>query len=225
MNSVRPAPGSAELQKQARALGDPTRHAIFRDIADASDPVAVATLTARHGLNHNAVRQHLAKLVDAGLVVESKAPASGRGRPRLVYRVDPSAESRWGVTGPYERLSHLLTEIIRSGDEPLEVGRRAGRKYHVAETDPDAVVDGITEAMLREGFDPQVCRQGANVDIVLGTCPYLSAALIDPETACALHLGIAQGVAENTGVIVDELAARDPRRAGCRLRLRTPPRD
>ena len=63
-----------------------------------------------------------------GLVVESTAPSVGRGRPRLRYTVDASADSRWGVAGPYERLSLMLTEIIRTGESAVEVGRRAGRR-------------------------------------------------------------------------------------------------
>ena len=87
------------LQRQARALGDPTRHEVFRVVAQAGRPIDVAELTEHFGLNHNAIRQHLAKLVEAELVVETKAPATGRGRPRLVYEVDPRSESRWGVAG------------------------------------------------------------------------------------------------------------------------------
>jgi predicted ArsR family transcriptional regulator len=54
-------------------------------------------MTVHFGHNHNAIRQQLAKLVDAGLVVESRARAKGRGRPRLEYVVDPIADGRWGV--------------------------------------------------------------------------------------------------------------------------------
>jgi hypothetical protein len=50
------------LQKQARALGDPTRYRIFRFIADAAEPMGVAALTDHVGLSHNAVRQYLAEL-------------------------------------------------------------------------------------------------------------------------------------------------------------------
>ena len=103
------------LQHQARALGDPTRHAIFRHVSDAPAPVGVAELTQLLGLHHNAIRQHLAKLVEARLLVESSARPAGRGRPRLLYTADPSTDSRWGVTGPYERLSVLLAEVVRSG--------------------------------------------------------------------------------------------------------------
>ena len=113
------------VQEQARALGDPTRHAIFSRIAEAGQPVGVSDLNEDFSLNHNAIRQHLAKLVDAGLVVETKAPPTGRGRPRLVYAIDPAVEGQWGTSGPYERLSRLLIEIIRTGLDPDD-GRSAG---------------------------------------------------------------------------------------------------
>ena len=71
---------TATMQEQARALGDPTRHAIFRRIADAGRPLGVAELNEHFPLNHNAIRQHLAKLVSAGLVVESKSTDGRPGR-------------------------------------------------------------------------------------------------------------------------------------------------
>ena len=207
------------LQQQARALGDPTRHELFRYIADAARPVDVAELTEHVGLHHNAVRQHLAKLVEADLVSEAAAPRVGRGRPRLVYTVDPSAESRWGVTGPYERLTLMLTEIIRSGDTPVDVGRRFGARLRVAtkrETDP---VSSFVDAMEGHGFEPTTTRRGDQIDIVLGACPFETTALADPDTVCGLHLGLAIGTADSLeGFVVDELIPRDPRRGTCRLR-------
>ena len=209
------------LQVQARALGDPTRHDIFRYVADASGPVGVAELTAWFGLNHNAIRQHLAKLVDAGLVVEGTDAPAGRGRPRLSYALDPSAESRWGVTGPYERLSLLLSEIVRTGDTPIEVGRRAGQRRQLrtggaVAADPVGV---LVDHMAREGFAPTSRRQGRTIDVVLHECPFATTALADPDTVCALHLGLAEGIADASGgLVIDELLPKDPRRAGCRLR-------
>ena len=213
------------LQQQARALGDPTRHGVFRYVADADHPVGVAELTDHFGLNHNAIRQHLAKLLDAELVVESRVSSGGPGRPRVVYEVDPNAESRWGVTGPYERLSLLLTEIIRTGSQPQEVGRRAGERYRSGEAQgADEVLAEINEAMAREGFEPDIRRVGDRVEIVLQNCPYASTADLDPRTICSLHRGIAEGVAGDEGsVVVDELIAFDPHEAGCRLCLRVAP--
>jgi predicted ArsR family transcriptional regulator len=209
------------LQEQARALGDPTRHAIFQYIAAAAKPVDVAELTDHLGLNHNAIRQHLAKLVDAGLVTEGRASGGGRGRPKLLYELDPGADSRWGVAGPYERLSVLLTEILRSGDSPYEVGKRSvGHDSPAAAgEDPLALV---VDVMDRQGFEPEVRNdRGRKVDVVLRTCPFASAVLADPDVICDLHLGMAEGVAELSGdrLVVDELVAHDPRRAGCRLRM------
>ncbi|MFN7148402.1 MAG: helix-turn-helix transcriptional regulator [Microthrixaceae bacterium] len=210
---------SPSLQVQARALGDPTRHRIFEYLVDAGAPTGVAELTDHFGLNHNAVRQHLAKLVDAQLVVEATAAPSGRGRPRLEFSIDPSAESRWGVTGPYEQLSVLLTEIVRTGDEPVEVGRRAARRRRLGAASDSDPLDVLVDEMTRQGFSPVVRHRGNSTEVVLQDCPFSSAVLTDPETICQLHLGMARGVAETVeGLTVDELIPKDPRRANCRLR-------
>lgn len=209
---------ATRLQTQARALGDPTRHSVFRHIADARGPVDIAELTEHFGLNHNAIRQHLAKLVDAELVFEAKAPAAGRGRPRLVYTTGPAAEGRWGTTGPYERLSRLLVEIIRTGRGPEEVGRRASDQFRVPAPSGDVTAD-IAGAMERQGFDPEVRPGRRGPEIVLHTCPFASAAVDDRATVCSLHLGLAEGLAEGSDISVEELVAYDPRRAECLLRL------
>jgi predicted ArsR family transcriptional regulator len=216
---------TATLQEQARALGDPTRHEIFRYIADAGRPVDVAELTAHLGLNHNAIRQHLAKLVHAELVTETSALKSGRGRPRLNYRIHPAAESRWGVTGPFERLTLLLTEMLRTGDSAEDVGRRSVRPRRLGATAADDPLELLVDTMAQQGFEPEARARGERVDVVLRTCPFASAAAVDPDTVCALHLGIALGVADQTDgrLVVDELVPHDPRRANCRLRVRLEP--
>jgi predicted ArsR family transcriptional regulator len=212
-------PPVSTQQLQARALGDPTRHRIFRYVADADRPIDVAELTGHIGLHHNAIRQHLTHLVAADLVTESTAAPAGRGRPRLVYQVAPSVDSRWGVTGPYEALSVLLTEIIRTGDTAVEVGRRAGSASTRPPTGDQHPADALVLRMARLGFSPVREGRGGNVDLVLQACPYETAALADPATVCGLHLGLALGLAESIGgIIVDDLVRQDPRGAHCRLR-------
>jgi predicted ArsR family transcriptional regulator len=206
------------MQRQARALGDPTRHAIFRHLAHTGRPIGVAELNERFPVNHNAIRQHLAKLVAAGLVLESKEQGGGRGRPRLVYELNPAAEGQWGTAGPYERLSLLLVEIIRTGKAPGEVGRDAAAVFRATASAGDPIAD-ISLAMARQGFDPEVHRTEAGAEIVLHNCPFASVAAADRDTICALHLGIAEGLADDTDVAVAELVAFDPEHADCLLRV------
>lgn len=214
-----------DLQEQARALGDPTRYAVFRFVADARRRVDVAELTANFALNHNAIRQHLAKLVDARLLEEATLRGAGRGRPRYTYGVHPAADSRWGVTGPYERLSLLLTETLRTGDEPVEIGRRFGSRAGSEASPENDPLEHLVGVMARQGFDPEVRRRGRRVEVVLRVCPFETAALSDPDTVCGIHLGMAEGLAGLTGgrLTVEELVPHDPRRAKCRLRLRLEP--
>jgi predicted ArsR family transcriptional regulator len=210
----------ATLQQQARALGDPTRHELFRYLLAATGSVDVAALTAHVKLNHNAVRQHLAKLVAADLVEETVLRGRGPGRPRYTYRVAAGAQSRWGPVGPYERLSQMLVEMIATGDGPLAVGQRAGRRFRAAAPTGADLVGDLADLMERHGFDPEVQRKGRRAEVVLGTCPFASAALADAATICALHLGILEGFVDGTGAVVDQLVPKDPRRAQCRIRLR-----
>jgi len=214
------------LQQEARALGDPTRHAIFRTLAAADRPLDVGDLTERFDLNHNAIRQHLAKLVAAGLVTESRAAAAGPGRPRNVYAVDAAAAGRWDDTGPYEELSRLLAEIITSGDSAEEVGRRSGSRLAAAVAaaagDP---LDTLVAAMARQGFDPEVVQSRAGdrgpeqAEIVLHRCPFATTADEARDTVCSLHLGLAEGLVGGSGLQVRELIAREPASADCRVRL------
>ena len=208
------------MQDQARALGDPTRHSIFRYVADSATPVGVAELTDHLGLNHNAIRQHLARLVETGLLLEGTAPPAGRGRPRLLYRENPNADSRGGVTGPYERLASLLAEVVRTGDNPEEVGHRAGLRTGVADRAPHVdPMTAFTEEMARQGFSPTLERHGVDATVTLMNCPFESVVPADADTVCGLHLGLARGVAEAVGGLeVTALEAHEPHRAECRLR-------
>lgn len=220
--SAQPLPDpDAERQRQARALGDPTRHAVFRFIEAADEPVTVAQLTDHLGLNHNAIRQHLAKLCQAGLVVEDLAPARGPGRRRLRYQVDSNAVAAWGGENPYEQLALLLLELRRTDRSPRDVGYDAGRKLGAGRraSSPDPV-DALMTLVARQGFEPRRVVHDGATEIVLDRCPYAAAAAADPGTVCELHRGLAEGMADALpGAEVTDLVARNPKRAGCRVRL------
>lgn len=208
------------LQKQAKALGDPTRVKIFHFIREAEQPVDIAVLTAHVELNHNAVRQHLTKLVDAELVQQSSAHRGGRGRPHLLYEMHPAAVSQWLDQNPYERLSVLLAEVSQTGDDPAEVGRRAGRSRPRPEAGSNEhAVRDLAQLMAQLGFLPQTSTIVGGSEIVLRHCPFTSAVLRDAATVCTLHRGLAEGFLEGTGTEVTDLVVRDPRIARCLLRV------
>lgn len=235
-----------DLQRSARALGDPTRFRIFRYVLGAAHPVTVAELTDYTRLNHNAVRQHLAVLRDAGLVAETSEVRDRPGRPRLLYAPAPEAAGRIGLPDPHEVLARLLSEVLRDSEPPEEVGRRAGLR-RAAEllarrrgrpTGPDrgndqaarrgAALDALEAELALAGFRPsrRAGTGGRPCELVLERCPVADAAAANPGALCALHLGIARGLAEGLGgPAVEALVAHHPRRAGCRLVLSGEPGD
>jgi predicted ArsR family transcriptional regulator len=217
-------PADPTLLAQSRALGDPTRHAIFQYVRDALRPVGVAEMTAHFGLNHNAIRQHLAKLRDASLVIEERGRSAGPGRPPLQYRPTPGAVERWGGAGPFEALSMMLLDLLRGEGSPEEVGRRAGYRLAVEYGADAAAVDILDAIARRLGFEPRVEDTPVGTDVVLDRCPFLGPADAAPEIVCRLHLGIAEGIADAAAddSTIQDLVIRPPRRAGCRIQVGTP---
>ncbi|HLI15153.1 MAG TPA: helix-turn-helix domain-containing protein [Acidimicrobiales bacterium] len=212
---------SDEWQRQARALGEPTRYRLFRYIAEAHQPVAVLELTSFARLNHNAVRQHLAVLRDAGLVLEELERRNRPGRPRLLYRLHPEAAGRFGTPGAYVWLATLLSEAVRRREGARAAGRREGLRRARALGPSEDPARLFEEEMVSRGFRPLRRDRGQLVEFVLGRCPFAAVAEGDPETVCQLHLGLAEGLAEGLGRLrMERLTTRDARRAGCRVVVR-----
>jgi len=207
-----------EVQREARALGDPTRYSLFRYIVDASGPVGVGELTDYVRLNHNAVRQHLAVLKDAGLVTEEVEDRDRPGRPRLLYRVHPEVAGSWGTPGAYAWLAELLSDAIRRKQDPRQVGRQEGHRRAAELAGTGQRVDLLEKEMVRRGFRPTRVERGHRVDFVLDRCPFAEVASSGPDVVCQLHLGLAEGLAEGLGGLeVEKLVVKNPHRAGCRL--------
>ncbi len=213
-----------ELQREARALGDPTRHRLFRYVAEAARPVGVAELTEFVQLNHNAVRQHLAVLRDAGLVVEEVEDRSRPGRPRLLYRLHPEAPGRWGTADAYVWLAGLLSDAIRRKQDPRQAGRQDGHRRAAELSGTGEPIDLLEAEIQSRGFRPVRVEHGKRVEFVLGRCPFANVAGADPDTVCSLHLGLAEGLTEGLGDLqVERLERREPQRAGCRLTVHLQP--
>ena len=218
-------PARELVQRQARALGDPTRYDIFRFVAEARGPVRVATLAEYLGFNHNAVRQHLAKLTEAGLLTEERASPT-TGRPPLEYRVAPTAMGSWGAPGPYELLALMLLDIGDGDRSPMEAGADAGRALAQSCGEGADPLDTLETEMARRGFEPRRETSGHVTELVLERCPFLAAASARPDVVCQIHRGLAAGILDglHADQQVRDLVVHPPAEAGCRLQFeRRPP--
>ena len=209
-----------EMQTQARALSDPSRFRLFRHISEATESVDVAELTELLGFNHNAIRQHLAILVDAGLVAESTELRRTRGRPRKLYAPRTDALHAFGgATTTYTRLSSMLLELYTSGDDPYAVGYREGNEAAggAISDGPDGVIGAVIRQLSMEGFAPTPYREDA---LTLGTCPFADVAAQNAEVVCTMHRGLIDGyLAGHGGAVECELSPKPPHEAGCGVRL------
>lgn len=80
-------------------------------------PRSFTAILEEVGFSHNTLQQHLMQLVEKGLVLKEKDPASVFGRPRFVYHVSSMAAKHVAaaledpsmglVTMPFNRLRHV----------------------------------------------------------------------------------------------------------------------
>ena len=185
----------------------------------------VEELTAHLNVHHNAVRQHLAVLVEAGLILARRERRTLPGRPRLLYSINPGVSGLWGTGNPYRTIVLWLVEMIKSGRSAREVGREAGLKRAKAESYQGMELVGVLNSDLAVGgYSPRDDIGSAGPAFILEVCPFAEAASQDPTTICELHRGLLEGLVE--GVVGNgasvSLLAKDPAAACCRVALSGP---
>ncbi|TAN19978.1 MAG: hypothetical protein EPN30_11280 [Actinomycetota bacterium] len=161
-------------------------------------------------------------LKDAHLVDEQLENRSKPGRPRLQYTLNSQILGAWGTEGPYQTVAVLMAEIMKSKRSAREVGRDAGKKRIRETKDHEQdVLSILNESLNAEGFRPRAVQTDNGWDFVLENCPYVEVASVDPDTVCQIHLGLLEGLVEKLDPKVElDLTVRDPKRAGCRVKLR-----
>ena len=170
------------------------------DALRASDrPLDVRELAAACGLHVTTVRFHLDVLTDAGLVTSQPGQSGARGRPRRLYTPASRAVAAGGHTG-YELLSAILAaHWAGDPDERAQRAEQAGwawagqRDTHrpavAAATLVEAAVH-VNAVFAELGFDPELARDGENLQIRLHACPFRAVAATHPEVVCSIHLGL-----------------------------------
>lgn len=207
----------------AGALAHPSRRRIAGELAGSPDGLTVADIARRVGLHHNAVRQHLATLAAAGVVASARDAPAGRGRPTARYWLIDDQAPR--VAAHQELLRLLVGLVARSGiaeDEVEEHGREAGERIPIA---PGR--EGLLASVAQLGFAPREVGAATDaaegvLDLALDFCPFRDAVLAPGgEAICTLHRGLMEGLSARVapGAEVTRFEPRDPRLAGCRVRV------
>jgi predicted ArsR family transcriptional regulator len=195
-----------------KALGDETRHALYREIAGATAPKSAAELADALGLHPNTVRLHLEKLREAGLVDVEAIHRGTVGRPQHRYSLAPGAPGLGMDPPSHVLLAGMLAALAEATGADPTAARAIGHTWgtKTAQRTPAASCLGLLAKELDQlGFEPAVDEpavddpatgEGATVDgatrIDFLHCPFRELAEAYPELVCNLHRGICEGLAD-----------------------------
>lgn len=190
----------------SKALGEDTRFAIFRAIAAAEEPLTVKNLVSMFGMHHSAIRIHLNKLEEAGLISSRKLHHKGAvGRPQLAFVPNPRALSVTLPPRDYQFLAELAMSFAQSeGAGPEEVGefgqawgrsfmRSRGRSVHIPLPLTEAVKI-MFEELDSLGTSPQCLPADGSCTLVIRNCLFSELAERYAPLVCALHQSVMKGM-------------------------------
>ena len=180
------------------ALAVASRLRVLDALRASEYPLDVRELAAACGLHVSTARFHLDVLVNAGLVISATEQSGTRGRPRRLYLPASRGAAAGGQTG-YELLSGILAANW-AGDHSERAARaeRAGWDW-AGRRGPGSAVPAATladaaqhvNAVFAElGFEPDLARDGDNLEIRLHACPFRAVAAEHPDVVCSVHLGL-----------------------------------
>lgn len=185
-----------------RALGDPTRYAIYVELASNRRPLSVRELADALDLHPNTVRPHLEQMREVGLVAVDAVHRGTVGRPEHRYSPAPGAPSAGLEPPAHTLLAALLAALAeRTGAGAIEAvaAGRAWGEEAVRRTPGRECAKALLSELDRLGFEPASARQGPCLDVAFQHCPFKELAEAYPELVCNLHRGIVEGIVEGDG--------------------------
>jgi predicted ArsR family transcriptional regulator len=188
------------------AFGDPTRRDIYLLIHAEEGGLTASEVAEATGLHANVARHHLDKLVGGSYVEVTQRPSSGAGRPAKVYRAsEPGLKLEFDV-GHDDILVTLLGKALsRLPDDEAaqmaeEVGVEFGKQMAVSMgTSADgqrsfrSALHVVADALSAHGFAAHAERNGEELRIVSGHCPFGDVAIEHP-VICAVDRGMVKGL-------------------------------
>ncbi len=185
-----------------KALGDETRHSLYRELAGSNAARSASDLAETLGLHPNTVRLHLERLRDAGLIEVEAIHRGTVGRPQHQYFLAPGAPGLGFDPPAHVLLAGLLAALAESTGADSNAARATGRAWgrSVAERTSDrACLTAMGQELDRLGFAP-ASDENATLDgstrIDFLHCPFRELAEAYPELVCNLHRGICEGIAD-----------------------------
>jgi predicted ArsR family transcriptional regulator len=188
-----------------------SRARVLASLRAAPDGLDVQTLADRLGLHPNTIRWHLGALEHEGTLASTATPGAGRGRPRIVYRLEPSAAG--GTRDEYRLLATILSGCLAGEQGGPAAAERAGRSWGrylverplplARQSDVEATAQ-VSTLLAEQGFAPEA----ADDAIEMRRCPFHDLAETQPEIVCGVHKGLISGALEELGSEL-EVAALD----------------
>jgi predicted ArsR family transcriptional regulator len=205
MFQVRP-----DILEISKALGEETRFSIFCEIAQSDTPLTVKDLVAIFGMHHSAIRIHLNRLEDAGLIVSQKRHTKGAvGRPQLAFLPNPRVQEISLPPRNYQFLASLALDYAAREGLDLEQaeefasgwGRIFVREHRGEGKQP--FCDGLStlceELRALGGSAEWVTENGAGTYYLKEyNCPFAEMSAEHDALICKLHQSVAEGILSET---------------------------
>ena len=195
-----------EIERLARALGDPTRRRVFFVVREAGGALSKDEVAEAVGIERRLAGFHLDKLVEQGFLEAEyrrrERGGPGAGRPPKLYSL---AETEAAVTLPerhYDLLAELLLRAMSEpGASPAEqldrVGFEFGRSLAAEQNaggspfTPNQAIAEVVRLLSRYGF---AATSDGPASIKACSCPFEEMAFHDPERVCGLDRSIWRGI-------------------------------
>lgn len=191
----------------ARVLADPTRFQVYSKIAEADGPLTIKDLTKHFSLHHSAIRIHLHKLEQAGLVTAEAIHREGVvGRPEFSFRLGPRAINIVLPPRNPQFLAQLALEYSTgngSGPEGLiafgeEWGRKLMRERPETEGSPvelSTAVELVAAALRSLGCAGKVEGEPrTGLYLIESHCLFLPLSHSHAPVVCRIHQALIQGM-------------------------------
>ncbi len=188
------------------AFGDPTRRGIYMLLRDHDEGLTTSEVAKAVGVHSNVARHHLEKLTGGNYVEVNHRPPSGAGRPAKVYRASHSEFPVEFDVGHDDILITLLGKVLsklppeEAAELAEEVGEEFGKKMaarmgDTADTQRSfrSALHVVADALSAHGFAAHAEREGEELRIVSGHCPFGNVAIEHP-VICAVDRGMVKGL-------------------------------